>query len=124
VPDEVGGKSGEERDAGDLFDSADEHLSDDPGKSPKGDANRHSFVPAHIEWQAGYRAESLGPADFDPLARYVHDQRRRDDPSLPAERWQFAQDDQWEPAGFGGAYPPLQLVVAAPAFEAGVPFFS
>jgi REP element-mobilizing transposase RayT len=45
-------------------------------------------------WQAGYWAESLGPADLDPLIQYVRGQRLHHDLSHPAERWQFGDDCQ------------------------------
>jgi putative transposase len=64
------------------------------------DANRDPVIAQRIHWQAGYWAESLAPADLEPLARYVRAQRVRHDRSHPAERWQF--DDEWEPAGCGG----------------------
>ena len=41
-------------------------------------------------WQDGYWAESLGPADIVPCARYVLDQRTHHDDSHPLERWQAA----------------------------------
>ena len=63
------------------------------------DVNQRSLLAHRLHWQAGYWAESLGPDDFDPLARYVSAQRDRHDDSHPAERWQF--HDDWEPA-FGG----------------------
>jgi REP element-mobilizing transposase RayT len=47
-----------------------------------------------IHWQAGYWAESLSPADVNPLVAYLHAQRTRHDLSHPAERWQFADEEQ------------------------------
>ncbi len=64
------------------------------------DANRHPLLSQRLMWQAGYWAESLSPADFDALARYVRAQRVHHDPTHPAERWQF--DDDREPAAGGG----------------------
>ena len=53
-----------------------------------------------VRWQAGYWAESLGPADLDELGDYVVSQRVRHDGSHPSERWQFG--DEREPAREGG----------------------
>ena len=52
------------------------------------DINHGVFEP-RIRWQPGCWAESLSPADVDPLARYVRNQRGHHDFSHPAERWQF-----------------------------------
>ena len=49
--------------------------------------NFHSTFPTQLVWQVGYWAESVSPADVDALARYVRVQRRRHDPSHPAEQW-------------------------------------
>lgn len=64
------------------------------------DVNDHAQLPERLHWQDGYWAETLGPADFQPLTAYLLAQRTRHDPSHPAERWQFDTPD-WEPA-FGG----------------------
>jgi putative transposase len=61
------------------------------------DVNHHLRSPRPLFWQAGYWAESLGPADLDPLIDYVRGQRLHHDSSHPAERWQFGDDS--EPAG-------------------------
>jgi len=45
-------------------------------------------------WQDGYWAESLGPPDLDPIARYVRRQRDHHDASHPAERWTSAVDSR------------------------------
>jgi putative transposase len=60
------------------------------------DVNQRALLPHALHWQAGYWAESLGPADFDSLARYVRAQRDSHDDSHPAERWQ--ERAEWEPA--------------------------
>jgi REP element-mobilizing transposase RayT len=44
-------------------------------------------------WQDGYWAESLGPHDLDPIARYVRGQREHHDASHPSERWLLATDE-------------------------------
>ena len=64
------------------------------------DVNGRSLLPEQLHWQEGYWAESLGPADVQPLAEYLRTQRTRHDPSHPAERWQF-DTPNGEPA-FGG----------------------
>jgi putative transposase len=43
-----------------------------------------------LRWQNGYWAESLAPADLDPLLRYLRVQRAHHDDSHPAELWQMA----------------------------------
>lgn len=43
-----------------------------------------------IRWQNGYWAESVSPADLDPLVRYLGRQRAHHDDSHPAELWQHA----------------------------------
>ena len=53
------------------------------------DINGHALLPDRLSWQDGYWAESLAPADFDPLARYIRSQRDHHDDSHPAEQWQF-----------------------------------
>ena len=60
------------------------------------DVNHHLRGARPLCWQAGYWAESLGPADLDPLIDYVRGQRLHHDLSHPAERWQFGED--WSPA--------------------------
>lgn len=75
--------------------SASARLADAVGRMKGGsayDANHHALAAAPLRWQQGYWAESLGPADLDPLADYVRSQRLRHDASHPAERWQF--DDE------------------------------
>ncbi|MDP9000711.1 MAG: IS200/IS605 family transposase [Myxococcota bacterium] len=57
------------------------------------DINDHRLLPHRLAWQDRYWAESLGPEDFDPLARYIRHQRERHDDSHPAERWQFADQE-------------------------------
>jgi putative transposase len=52
--------------------------------------NHKAGMPRHFAWQDGYWAESLSPADLDPIAHYVRDQRAHHDPSHPAERWSAA----------------------------------
>jgi putative transposase len=59
------------------------------------DSNHRSLMPERLAWQEGYWAESLSPADFDPVASYVRRQREHHDNSHPAERWQF--HDEREP---------------------------
>ena len=49
--------------------------------------NYDSSSTHRFAWQDGYWAESLGPADLDPIARYVRGQRDHHDASHPAERW-------------------------------------
>jgi REP element-mobilizing transposase RayT len=61
------------------------------------DVNQGRLLAKHLAWQAGYWAESLGPADLEPLARYLRVQRQHHDESHPAERWHF-DDAQPEPA--------------------------
>jgi putative transposase len=63
------------------------------------DVNHHLAGPRPLRWQAGYWAESVGPADIDPLICYVRGQRLHHHLSHPAERWQFG--DEWEPAERG-----------------------
>jgi putative transposase len=58
------------------------------------DVNHHDPLSEHFAWQAGYWAESLCPADLDPLARYLRTQRQHHDDSNPAERWQLATDGE------------------------------
>ena len=58
------------------------------------DVNHHLRSPRPLLWQAGYWAESVGPADLDPLIAYVRGQRLHHDPSHPAERWQFGDEPQ------------------------------
>ena len=53
------------------------------------DINGRALLSDRLSWQDGYWAESLAPADFDPLASYIRTQRDRHDDSHPAERWQF-----------------------------------
>jgi REP element-mobilizing transposase RayT len=53
------------------------------------DVNHHLARRRPLCWQAGYWAESSGPADLDPLVDYVRNQRLHHDLSHPAERWQF-----------------------------------
>jgi hypothetical protein len=45
------------------------------------------------------RLGTLGPADFDALARDVRARRDRHDDSHPVESWQL--DVEWEPASGG-----------------------
>ncbi len=42
-----------------------------------------------VEWQQGYWAESIAPADLGPLGKYFERQRWHHDNSHPAESWQF-----------------------------------
>ena len=56
------------------------------------DINRHAALAVPLVWQAGYWAESFGPADLDPLVRYLRRQRTRHDESHPAEGWQHGVD--------------------------------
>jgi putative transposase len=56
--------------------------------------NHDSSPAGRFAWQAGYWAESLGPADLDPIARYVRRQRDHHDASHPAERWACAVDSR------------------------------
>jgi REP element-mobilizing transposase RayT len=63
------------------------------------DVNQHRLLPEHLAWQAGYWAESFGPADAQPLIDYLRDQRVHHDDSHPAEQWPF--DDQGESANGG-----------------------
>jgi putative transposase len=49
--------------------------------------NHPPVLPRRFAWQDGYWAESLSPADMDPICRYVRDQRSHHDLSHPAERW-------------------------------------
>lgn len=51
------------------------------------DAARLTTGPTIIRWQPGYWAESLSPADLDPLLDYVRAQRLHHDDSHPAENW-------------------------------------
>jgi putative transposase len=51
---------------------------------------RHAWRPRYFAWQDGYWAESLSPADLDPIAHYVRHQRAHHDASHPAERWSAA----------------------------------
>ena len=53
------------------------------------DVNHHLARRRPLCWQAGYWAESSGPADLDPLVDYVRNQRLHHDLSHPAERWQL-----------------------------------
>jgi REP element-mobilizing transposase RayT len=55
------------------------------------DVNHPIAAPQSLRWQAGYWAESLGPADLDSLVRYVRGQRVHHDNSHPAESWQFGE---------------------------------
>jgi REP element-mobilizing transposase RayT len=63
------------------------------------DVNRGAPPERRLCWQVGYWAESVSPADVDPLCRYLRVQRARHDDSSPLERWTLTLDD--EPA-FGG----------------------
>jgi putative transposase len=84
------------------------------------DINAHALLPDGLSWQEGYWAESLAPADFDPLARYIRQQRDHHDDSHPAERWQF--DATEEPALGAGLSAPFPLLdFAAPGFSPGCP---
>jgi len=56
------------------------------------DVNQRALLSEHLGWQAGYWAESFGPADAQQLLRYVRVQRFRHDDSHPAERWQLGVD--------------------------------
>jgi REP element-mobilizing transposase RayT len=49
--------------------------------------NAEGTLPRPFAWQEGYWAESLGPHDIGPIARYVRRQRDHHDASHPAERW-------------------------------------
>jgi REP element-mobilizing transposase RayT len=57
------------------------------------DVNQGRLLPERLEWQAGYFAESLGPADVDHLVGYLLQQRKHHDDSHPAERWQATFDE-------------------------------
>jgi REP element-mobilizing transposase RayT len=52
--------------------------------------NERALAPRSLRWQNGYRGESVGPADLDPLVRYLRRQRAHHDDSHPAELWQLA----------------------------------
>jgi putative transposase len=54
--------------------------------------NQERLLTEPLTWQAGYWAESLGPADLDPVARYLRLQRQHHDDSHPTERWQRDPD--------------------------------
>jgi REP element-mobilizing transposase RayT len=56
------------------------------------DINQRGLVCDKLRWQPGYWAESLGPSDVEPLARYVRNQRRHHDDSHVAESWQRGAD--------------------------------
>lgn len=62
------------------------------------DVNHRGLLPQRLVWQAGYWAESFGPADRPPLEAYVRIQRVRHDDSHPAEQWQ--RDRESAPADF------------------------
>ena len=51
------------------------------------DINEARVLDSHLRWQAGYWAESFGPADLDPLVAYLRRQRDGHDDSHPAENW-------------------------------------
>jgi putative transposase len=55
------------------------------------DVNAEGLLRATLRWQSGYWAESLAPADTEPLRRYLLAQRAHHDDSHPAELWQLAQ---------------------------------
>jgi REP element-mobilizing transposase RayT len=59
--------------------------------------NLRGLLAQHLEWQAGYWAESVSPSDAGPLGQYIRAQRMRHDDSHPAELWQF--DDELSGAG-------------------------
>ena len=63
------------------------------------DVNQRHLMAEKLEWQAGYWAESIAHADFEPLARYVRSQREHHDDSHPAERWQFDTEGGARPKG-------------------------
>jgi hypothetical protein len=52
--------------------------------------NSRHHLSAQLHWQSGYWAESVSPADLDPLASYLRRQRTHRDDSHPAELWQVA----------------------------------
>lgn len=60
------------------------------------DINQHCLLPDRLACQAGYRAESYGPADTQPLVQYLRAQRLHHDDSHPAEQWQFAERESAE----------------------------
>jgi REP element-mobilizing transposase RayT len=56
--------------------------------------HHHGHEHPPIRWQAGYWAESVSPADVNPLVDYLGAQRTHHDSSHPAERWQFADEEE------------------------------
>lgn len=52
--------------------------------------NSHAPSQRPVRWQNGYWAESVSPADLDPLVHYLRRQRAHHDDSHPAELWQLA----------------------------------
>lgn len=52
--------------------------------------NQRAFAVRSVRWQNGYWAESVGPADIEPLVCYLRRQRAHHDDSHPAELWQLA----------------------------------
>ncbi len=63
--------------------------------------NLDDSPPRRFAWQDGYWAESLGPADLGPIARYVRGQREHHDAGHPAERWQSTTSGR-PPPQWGG----------------------
>ena len=63
------------------------------------DVNDQALLGTHLRWHAGYWAESVGPADKDPLGKYIRAQRTHHDVAHPVERWQFGGES--EPADGG-----------------------
>ena len=52
------------------------------------DVNKEGLFAHRLRWQAGYWAESVGPADMSALIAYIRGQRVHHDDSHPAEVWQ------------------------------------
>ena len=64
--------------------------------------NHDGSFGCHFAWQEGYWAESVSPADLDPIVHYVRHQRERHDESHPAERWKAANKEHSPPPKRGG----------------------